>query len=179
MIPLSRVVNSEVNYESVQRLTLVVSLSKKSPHPIGNSGGIPHRPRRRIKGMIPQSRIDNPMTKKLIQHPLISGQLLPLWAQLRIKPPQRHQSLVPNNVVQGASRCPRRASRPLIGMIHRCDDLQERLILYQEENNRTYLLRSQIRAKAIAACLQRLPFGLSHLVAVVGHKLAGVDQSSR
>ena len=111
--------------KSVQKTYPSRLLIQESPHPIGNRGRVPHSPSRCIEGTIPRSRIDDPMTKKLIQHPLISGQLLPLWAQLGVKPPQRHQSLVPDDVVQRASRRPRRTGSPLIGMIGRRDNLQE------------------------------------------------------
>ena len=57
------------------------------------------------------------MTKEFVQYPLISGQLLPFWAQLEVEPPQCHQSLVPDDVVQRTPRRPRRVGRPLISMI--------------------------------------------------------------
>ena len=126
-IPLSRVVNSEVNQESVPETYPSRLLVQESPHPISNCGGIPHRPRRSIKSTIPRPRINNPMTKKLVQDPLISGQLLPLWAQLRVKPSQSDQGLVPDDVIQRTPCCPQRTGRPLIGMVSRCDDLQEQL----------------------------------------------------
>ena len=71
-IPLSRVVKSEVSYKSVWRLTLVNSLSRRA-HTIGNRSGIPHQPSQRIKGPISWSRIDNPMTQKIIQDTLVGG----------------------------------------------------------------------------------------------------------
>ena len=67
------------------------------------------------------------MTKKLVQHPLVSGQLLPLRAQLGVEPPQSNQGLVPDDVVQRTTGRPRRTGSPLVGMIRRCDNLQERL----------------------------------------------------
>ena len=119
------------------------------------------------------------MTKKLIQNPLISRQLLPLRAKLRVEPPQGHQGLVPDDVVQCATGRPRRTGRPLVGMVSRRDDLQERLdSLLKKENNRTYLLRSQVCAQTVTARFQRLPFGPSHFVTVVGHEFSRVDQTS-
>ena len=40
------------------------------------------------------------MMKEFVQDPLISGQLLPFWAQLGVEPPQSDQGLVPDDVVQ-------------------------------------------------------------------------------
>ena len=126
-IPLSGVVNSEVNLRECTETYPSRLLVQESPHPIGNSGGVPHGPRRCIKGAIPRPRINYPMTKELVQDPLISRQLLPLWAQPRVEPPQCHQSLVPDDVVQPTPCHPRRAGRPLIGMISQSNNLQERL----------------------------------------------------
>ena len=123
-IPLSRVVNSEVNLRECTETYPNRLLVQESPYPISNSGRVPHRSSRRIKSSIPRSRIDHSMAKKLVQNPLISGKLLPLWAQLGVEPPQGHQSLMPDDVVQRTTGRPRRASRPLIGMISRRDDLQ-------------------------------------------------------
>ena len=43
-IPLSRVVNSKVNQESVPTYSSHL-LVQESPHPIGDRGGVPHHPR--------------------------------------------------------------------------------------------------------------------------------------
>ena len=102
-------------------------LVQESLYPISNSRRVPHRSSRRIKGPIPRPRIDYPMTKEFVQDPLISGQLLPLRAQFRVEPSQSDQGLVPDNVIQRTTGCPRRTGSPLVGMIRRCDDLQERL----------------------------------------------------
>ena len=72
-IPLSRVVNSKVNYKSIWKTHPSCLLVQESPHPIGNCGGIPHRSGQCIKGTIPQSRIDHPMMKEFVQNPLVSG----------------------------------------------------------------------------------------------------------
>ena len=126
-IPLSRVVNSEVDLRECTKTYPGRLFVQKSPHTISDSSGVPHCSSRRIEGTIPRLRIDHPMMKEFVQNPLISGQLLPLWAQFRVKPPQSDQGLVPDNVVQRASHRPRRTSCPLIGMIGRRYNLQERL----------------------------------------------------
>ena len=125
-IPLSRVVNSEVNLGECTETYPHCLFIQKRPHPIGNGSRIPHRPRQRIKSTIPRSRIDDPMMKELIQHPLISGQLLPLWPKLRVEPPQGYQGLVPDDVVQRTTSRPRQMSSPRIGMVSRRNNLQER-----------------------------------------------------
>ena len=118
------------------------------------------------------------MAKKLVQDPLISRQLLPLRAKLRVEPPQGYQGLVPDDVVQRATGRPRRTGSPLVGMIGRCDDLQERLDSLQRREQPHLLLRSQVRAQTITARLERLPFSPGYFITVIGHKLARVDQSS-
>ena len=81
-IPLSRVVNSEVGHRRLQKTHPSRLLVQESPHTIGNCHRIAHSSCPRIKSTIPWPRIDYSVTKQIIQHWLISGQLLPFWAKL-------------------------------------------------------------------------------------------------
>ena len=126
-IPLSRAVSSEVIKEKNNKTHPRGFLVEHGPDLIGNGSGIPHCPRGRIKGPIPWPWIDDPMTKEFVQDPLVSGQLLPLWAKVAVETPQRYQGLMPKDIVNRTPRRPGRTGYPLIGMISRRNDLQERL----------------------------------------------------
>ena len=120
-IPLSRVVNSKVSSQEVQKTHPSCLLVKESPNPIGNR--IPHRTHRRIKSAISRPRVDDAMMKQVVQEALIGRQFFLFWTQVTVKFPQGYQGLMPQDVVQSKSHRPKRTSPLLAYVISRGNNL--------------------------------------------------------
>ena len=73
------------------------------------------------------------MMEQIVKYTLVCGQFLPLQMQVAIKLSQSHQGLMPDDIIQSTTHCPRRMGPLFTYIIGQHNNLKLISIFYQEE----------------------------------------------